>query len=35
MFGSKVGNPGGDGAIGAPYYKGLYVSKCFVRGLTG
>ncbi|HET7196840.1 MAG TPA: ABC transporter substrate-binding protein [Nocardioides sp.] len=27
MFGSKVGNPGGDGAIGAPYYKGLYVSK--------
>ncbi|MFL6004458.1 MAG: ABC transporter substrate-binding protein [Nocardioides sp.] len=27
MFGSKVGNPGGDGSIGAPYYKGLYVSQ--------
>jgi peptide/nickel transport system substrate-binding protein len=27
VFGSKLGNPAGDGAIGAPYYKGLYVSE--------
>jgi peptide/nickel transport system substrate-binding protein len=27
MFGSSVGNPAGDGSIGAPYYKGLYVSE--------
>ena len=27
MFGSKIGNPAGDGSIGAPYYKGLYVSE--------
>ncbi len=27
VFGSKIGNGTGDGAIGAPYYKGLYVSE--------
>jgi peptide/nickel transport system substrate-binding protein len=27
MFGSSIGNPSGDGSIGAPYYKGLYVSE--------
>jgi peptide/nickel transport system substrate-binding protein len=26
-FGSKIGNPSGDGQIGAPNYKGLYVSQ--------
>jgi peptide/nickel transport system substrate-binding protein len=27
MFGESIGNPAGDGSIGAPYYKGLYVSE--------
>jgi peptide/nickel transport system substrate-binding protein len=27
VFGSKIGNPTGDGSIGAPYYKGLFVSE--------
>jgi peptide/nickel transport system substrate-binding protein len=27
MFGSSIGNGTGDGSIGAPYYKGLYVSE--------
>ena len=27
MFGEKIGNPAGDGAKGAPYYKGLYVTE--------
>jgi peptide/nickel transport system substrate-binding protein len=27
MFGSKIGNPAGDGSIGSIYYKGLYVSE--------
>jgi peptide/nickel transport system substrate-binding protein len=27
VFGSKIGNGVGDGAIGAPYYKGLYVMQ--------
>jgi peptide/nickel transport system substrate-binding protein len=27
VFGSKIGNGTGDGAIGAPYYKGMYVSQ--------
>ncbi len=27
VFGSKIGNGVGDGAIGAPYYKGLYVTQ--------
>ena len=26
-FGSKIGNGVGDGSIGAPYYKGLYVAQ--------
>lgn len=26
-FGSKIGYPSGDGSIGAPYYKGLYVMQ--------
>lgn len=26
-FGSKIGYPSGDGSIGAPYYKGLYVTQ--------
>ena len=26
VFGSKIGNPVGDGSIGAPYYKGLFVT---------
>jgi len=27
VFGSKIGNGTGDGIIGAPYYKGMYVSQ--------
>ena len=27
VFGSKIGNGVGDGAIGAPYYKGLFVNQ--------
>ncbi len=27
MFGSKIGNPSGDGQIGAPNYKDLYVTQ--------
>ena len=27
MFGEQIGNPAGDGAIGSPYYKGLYVTQ--------
>jgi peptide/nickel transport system substrate-binding protein len=27
VFGSKIGNGVGDGSIGAPYYKGLYVAQ--------
>jgi peptide/nickel transport system substrate-binding protein len=27
VFGSKIGNGVGDGAIGAPYYKGIYVMQ--------
>ena len=27
VFGSNIGNGVGDGAIGAPYYKGLYVTQ--------
>ncbi|NYG56089.1 ABC transporter substrate-binding protein [Nocardioides perillae] len=27
MFGEKIGNGVGDGAIGAPYYKGLFVTQ--------
>ncbi len=25
VFGERIGNPKGDGSIGAPYYKDLYV----------
>ena len=27
VFGSKIGNPTGDGALGAPNYKDLYVTQ--------
>jgi peptide/nickel transport system substrate-binding protein len=27
VFGSKIGNPAGDGQIGAPDYKDLYVAQ--------
>ncbi len=27
VFGSSIGNPTGDGSIGAPYYKGLFVAE--------
>jgi peptide/nickel transport system substrate-binding protein len=27
VFGSKIGNGVGDGSIGAPYYKGIYVAQ--------
>jgi peptide/nickel transport system substrate-binding protein len=27
MFGSKIGNPSGDGQMGAPNYKDLYVAQ--------
>ena len=30
VFGTKIGNPVGDGSIGAPYYKGLYVTSVIV-----
>jgi peptide/nickel transport system substrate-binding protein len=26
VFGSRIGNPVGDGALVSPYYKGLYVT---------
>jgi peptide/nickel transport system substrate-binding protein len=27
VFGTKIGNPSGDGSIGAPNYKDLYVMQ--------